>query len=116
MAVAEAAWRLEDDLDRGVRTGIEPEPCPRAGTRLAFYITSLSKPHTDRDAAAQLKVALPLNLLLALHSRKWATFYVSRSELLAEVKFLVVIYPRSGSSAPVLGLNNARPAPQNLNI
>jgi hypothetical protein len=84
MAVAAAARRLEDELCRGNTKGIDPEPCPREGTRLAFYITSLTKPGSGRDAAAQLKVALPLNLFLALQSREWATFYVSLSELLCQ--------------------------------
>jgi hypothetical protein len=43
---------------------------------LAFYITSLTKPNTTRDAATQLKIALPLNLFLAMRAREWTTFYV----------------------------------------
>lgn len=90
MAVAAAARRLEDELCRGNTKGIDPEPCPREGTRLAFYITSLTKPGTQRDAAAQLKVALPLNLFLALQSREWATFYVSLSELLCQSSIIII--------------------------
>jgi hypothetical protein len=71
--------QLEDQLCRAITHGIDEQPCPaRDGTRLAFYITSLTIPNTSRDAAAQLKLALPLNLFLALHARAWTTFYVRR--------------------------------------
>jgi hypothetical protein len=73
--------RLEDELCWGISRSIDEQPCPaRDGTRLAFYITSLTKPNTSRDAAAQLMMALPLNLFLALHARAWTTFYVRRPE------------------------------------
>ena len=75
--VLNTARQLEDDLCRGFRDGIKQQPCPgRDGTRLAFYITSLTKPNTARDAASQLKVALPLNLFLAMRARDWTSFYV----------------------------------------
>ena len=53
-----------------------PVRCPWDDACLAFYITSLTKQGTSRDAARQLKLALPLNLFLNLHCREWATFYV----------------------------------------
>jgi hypothetical protein len=80
--VVRAVDQLEDELCNAIRTGIEKQPCPASiGTRLAFYITSLTKPNTSRNAAKQLMVALPLNLFLALHAREWTTFYVRRPEI-----------------------------------
>ena len=76
-AVFEDVERLDNELCQGNHKVIAPEPCPVAGARLAFYITSLTKPHTtgQRNARKQLQLALPLNLFLSLRARKWSSFY-----------------------------------------
>jgi hypothetical protein len=81
--VIEEVERLEDELCQGVRRSLEFIPCPVPGARLAFYITSLTKPDNTakRNAKKQLQLALPLNLFLCLHVRKWASFYVQNLEL-----------------------------------
>lgn len=70
--------RLENDLCKGVQESLNHVPCPVPGARLAFYITSLTKPDTteQRNARKQLQLALPLNLFLSLRVRKWTSFYV----------------------------------------
>jgi len=44
---------------------------------LAFYITSLTKSGTNRNAAQQLMLALPINLLFCLPYRQWVRFYAN---------------------------------------
>jgi hypothetical protein len=77
-SVVQEVERLERELCQGNQKGLEPVPCPVPGARLAFYITSLTKPNTtgQRNAKKQLQLALPLNLFLSLHVRKWTSFYV----------------------------------------
>jgi len=69
---------LERELCEGKQQALDPVPCPAPGARLAFYIASLTKPNTtgQRNAKKQLQLALPLNLFLTLHVRKWTSFYV----------------------------------------
>ena len=75
-SVLSEAVKLERDLCEGVRSGVAPVNSPIQGARLAFYITSLTKRGSQRNAAMQLKLALPINLFLNLQARKWASFYV----------------------------------------
>lgn len=74
----QACRRLENELLREDTSNIEPSinPGPNSNARLCFYTTSLTLPFTSRNAAAQLMLCLPLNLFLALHARKWCSFYV----------------------------------------
>ena len=75
-SVLNEADRLERELCEGVRAGIDPVDCPIEEAHFAFYTTSLTKRGSVRDAAMQLKLALPINLFLNLQARKWASFYV----------------------------------------
>ena len=74
----QACRRLENELLREDTSNIEPSinPGPNSNARLCFYTTSLTLPFTSRNAAEQLTLCLPLNLFLALHARKWCSFYV----------------------------------------
>ena len=101
-AVFSDVERLENDLCNGI--SIEHVPCPVPGARLAFYITSLTKPDTKevRNAKKQLQLALPLNLFLCLHARKWTSFYVQN---LSSYFFLNTI---DQSTASYTSINNSQ--------
>ena len=86
--------RLESDLCQGMQESIEHVPCPVPGARLAFYITSLTKPDTTekRNAKKQLQLALPLNLFLSLRARKWISFYVQNQAIQFNFYLITIVH------------------------